>query len=57
VFSRHGTIAPLGDKLALREYFARSLTPAAERFFVRVRAGQPMNEVIAGFAEPHRRRE
>jgi hypothetical protein len=55
LFDRRGTIVALGDKRSLRQYFALSLTPAVERFFLRVRAGQPMDEVIAGIAEPHRR--
>jgi hypothetical protein len=52
VFNRRGTIVPIGDKYALREYFALSLTSSAARFFETVRAGQPMDEVIAGIAEP-----
>jgi hypothetical protein len=52
VFGRRGTIAPLGDKRSLRQYFALSLTSSATRFFTRVRAGEPMDEIIAGFAGP-----
>lgn len=50
VFGRRGTGVPIGDKRTLRQYFARSLTRSATRFFVRVRAGEPMDEIIAGFA-------
>jgi hypothetical protein len=56
LYGRRGTIVALGDKHSSRQYFALSLTPEVTRFFLRVRAGQPMDEIIAGLAEPHRRR-
>lgn len=50
VYGRRGTIVPLGDKRTLRMFFAHSLTSSATGFFTRVRAGDPMDEIIAGYA-------
>lgn len=51
LFDRRGTSVPIGDTLTMRLFFAESLTPSATRFS-RVRAGEPMDEIIAGFAGP-----
>jgi hypothetical protein len=51
VYGRRDTLVPLGDKWTLRRFFAQPLTRSATGFFNRVRAGEPMDEVIAGYAE------
>jgi hypothetical protein len=50
VYGRRGEMVPLGDKWTLRMFFANSLTQSATGFFNRVRAGEQMDEIIAGYA-------
>jgi hypothetical protein len=52
LYGRRSTILPIGDNHGLRQFFGGSLTHYATRFFGRVRAGKPFDEVIAGIAEP-----
>ncbi len=52
VFSRRQKILPFGDDHGLRQFFGGPLTHYATRVFVSVRAGKPLDEVIAGIAEP-----